>query len=408
MTIKDSESNQEKSIHGQENQEELSKRLSCLLKNEDISDFQQNFRIGHPKVSNTAQFYAPFMIQFMNRTRWVIFSTTSMRTDRIKGQQWDAYNLKALDTSVTKAILAYSPSCKDAESFKERDNKYTTNDEISAIDRVLDFNELENEIKKEAKCTFEEEVGISTSHGKKAGKLWDKKGKSFEKYVADILSSRQFFDFWKKGRKCSSNKEYLHFMELVNTFNLTPVDIREIKATSEKKEIGYLPSGGSPKTDVKVEVICSNGQNSCITISCKRSKLNTVSIHQYSADTFADVLDRDNVKLRKLLNDFQYFGNVKDLPPNVENDLKNELIPYLDKLSMWVVGGFCDDLDDSDQRLANYIVSYKTTNQKFSVHSVKDYCNLISKKTVMFGTPFNWTYASKQRGKSIQLKAPVI
>ena len=74
---------------------------------------------------------------------------------------------------------------------------------------------------------------------------------------------------------------------------------------------------------------------------------------------------------------------------------------------MWVVGGFGAEVNSKSQ-FAKYIVSYQTTKDCFSVHKVEDYCSLISTKKGTFGTPFNWTYASKQRGKSIQLKAPVL
>lgn len=401
-------SNKEKSIHGYENQESLTGILSSLLEQGYISDFQQKFRIAHPTASNTAQFYAPFMIQFMDRSRWVIFSTTSMRTDRIKGQQWDAYNLKSLDTTVTKAILAYSPESDDVENFKRQDDKYTTGKEISAIDRIIDFDELVKEIKEEALVSLEDEVDITSSTpNAKVGKIWDKKGKSFERYVAEILQDRQFFAFWKKGKFPAENKDFMHFKKLLDAFDLDATNVIKIETTADKKEIGYLPSGGSPKTDVIADITLSDGKTLQITISCKRSKCDTVSIHQYTADTFADVLAPNNAKLRKLLNDFQYFGNVKDLPPETEKDLKNELNPLLRNLSMWVVGGFGAEVNNKSQ-FAKYIVSYQTTKDCFSVHKVEDYCNLISTKKGTFGTPFNWTYASKQRGKSIQLKAPVL
>lgn len=401
-------SNKEKSIHGYENQESLTGVLSSLLEQGYISDFQQDFRIGHPTASNTAQFYAPFMIQFMDRSRWVIFSTTSMRTDRIKGQQWDAYNLKSLDTTVTKAILAYSPESNDVKKFKRQDDKYTNGWEISAIDRILDFNELVKKIKEEALATFKDEVDIpSNTPSAKVGKIWDKKGKGFERYVAKILQDRQFFAFWKKGNFPAKNKEFMHFKKLVDTFGLDATNVIKIETTADKKEIGYLPSGGSPKTDVIADITLSDGETLQITISCKRSKCDTVSIHQYTADTFADVLAPNNAKLRKLLNDFQYFGNVRDLPPETKNELKNELNPLLHNLSMWVVGGFGAEVKNKSQ-FAEYIVSYQTTKDCFSVHKVEDYCNSISTKKGTFGTPFNWTYASKQRGKSIQLKAPVL
>ena len=36
------------------------------------------------------------------------------------------------------------------------------------------------------------------------------------------------------------------------------------------------------------------------------------------------------------------------------------------------------------------------------------FCDLIIERKGALGTPFHWTYASKHKGKSIQLKAPLI
>ena len=61
-----------------------------------------------------------------------------------------------------------------------------------------------------------------------------------------------------------------------------------------------------------------------------------------------------------------------------------------------------------DIQKVDYVVTLQTTTNTFSVHSLEDYYDLISSHSGMFGTPFHWTYASKQKGKSIQLKVPVV
>ena len=87
------------------------------------------------------------------------------------------------------------------------------------------------------------------------------------------------------------------FKTIVDCFELDPETTSTISATSEKSIIGKLPSGGNPKTDVLVEVTNTDGNTAYFTISCKRSSDKVVSVHQYTADTFADVLNKDDESL---------------------------------------------------------------------------------------------------------------
>lgn len=416
MSLVSSASNQAKAIHGVENQLMLNKVLDECYRNGYISDVQKNFRIGSEK--NDKQFYAPFMIQFSNRTRWVIFATTSMRSDRIKGQQWDAMNLKNLDPSITMAVLTYPNDSVDKDKFKQQDERYVEKNEISSLDRIWDFNELRQAIQNEFYIGFKDEVQLSNEDENlktskqianflNHGKIWDIEGKNFETQIADILSNTKYLNAWKGDILPTEQNNYAFFCQMMSTFDISSTSVREIHATAKKENIGYLPSGGSPKTDVIAEVVFNNGNNRLITISCKRSKMSMVSVHQYTADTFADVLNENDVQLRKLLNDFQYYGCLKDLPDGVEDELTIALKPYIKKLVLWAIGGI-GGAGNPETQWAQYIVSYQTEKGAFNVHSVEEYCDIICSRSLMFGTPFGWTFASKSKGKNIQLKAPVV
>ena len=351
-------SNREKSIHGNDHQANLLNMLDDCLQNGYLIDVVKEYRIGNPSCQNQEQFYAPFMIQFSNKEKWIIFSTTSMRTDRIKGQQWDAFNLKSLDPLITKAFLVFPDDIdrKERELFIKQNQKYEENFELSAIDQILSFSACSFLIKKEFLKSVEEEIDtqkfapevqdsinsiiedtdISEEQNEilddilNDGQIWDKQGKSFETQIAEILSSKTYLANLKEG-KVLPDQDFHFFKEMMQAFNLNVHDIKTITATTDKDTIGRLPSGGTPKTDVAVFIEFKNGKNIHIGISCKRSKNNSVSVHQYSADTFADVLDSNNQKLRRLLNIFQYCGNAKDLPEKVANELEQELAPYLRK-----------------------------------------------------------------------------
>lgn len=419
MVVPSSQSNSSKAQHGAQNQNVLNTMLIECLDKGYISDYQKNFRIGNPDAGNDKQFYAQFMIQFANRTRWVIFSTTSMRTDRIKGQQWDALNLKELDSSITTAILAYPSNEINDLTFKRQDLKYQQNQEISAIDRILNFQELYQAIQNEFYNQIKEEIDIAGDAAAldnpeqleaflNAGQIWDKNGKNFEIQIAQILSSDDNLAAWKNNIAKEDN-EYNFFCKMMDAFvaDKNKDEVLSISATAKKDEIGYLPSGGAPKTDVIATIKFTDNSDKTITISCKRSKSNTVTVHQYTADVFADVLDKDNDVLRKLLNMFQVCGNIRDLPVGVAAALEAELQKYTSRLSLWAIGGI-GGAGDPTRHWAQYIVSLQTAKNEFYVHTTAQYCDIICQKSVMFGTPFHWTYASKSKGKNIQLKAPVV
>ena len=398
--------------NGYEAQDVLQNKLLALRLADYLSVVVKTFRAGDPKAANAAQFYAPFMIQFHDGSRWIIFSTTACRTDRIKGQQWDADNLKRLDPTIDKAILTYPDDAvaKERQAFIKQKEKYDKGLEISQLDDVIPNKELVSQIKKKALAVFneheEEEQGHVLSVTDK-GRAYDFGGRAFEKDVAAVLSNPAYLANMKNGVK-GTDKKYLYFEKMMKVFGLEASQVSHIKATSRKEDIDCLPSGGSPKTDIWASVTLTNGSHKDITISCKRTTQNAVSVHQYTADVFADVLDPSNTALRTLLKVFQFCGNAQDMPDGDRVALEKQLQPHLRKLCKWVLGGFgmaCK----SPIQCANYLVVYNPSDEYFAAHSVNDYTTLLlDRKPLAFGTPFAWTYASKQRGKSIQLKVPII
>ena len=112
-------SNAEKSRHGKSAQDSLSFILNRCKKLNYITDYAEEYRIGKEGYTNEKQFYAPFLIVFPDGTKWALYTTTSMRTDRIKGQQWDAVNLKEIDPQITKAYLVFPDGVpeKDRNEF---------------------------------------------------------------------------------------------------------------------------------------------------------------------------------------------------------------------------------------------------------------------------------------------------
>ena len=432
------------SANGHDAQDVLQNKLLSLRRSGDLSIVVKTYRAGDPLARNAGQFYAPFMIQFNNGARWIVFSTTSCRTDRIKGQQWDADNLKRIDTSIERAVLAYPDDTPSTEvrAFRKQKAKYDSGEEISRLDDIVNHSELVSQIQRRSLGIFNEEDeqlddvpqritptadtklkarqleledfqgGVKTEQllatPSGSGWLYDFNGRAFEGDIASLLNNAAYLAKMKRGDDSDADRKFACFVKMLSAFGVDPQSIAHIDATAKKEDIGLLPNGGQPKTDVLAKFTYDDGREEAVTISCKRTTRTAVSVHQYSADTFADVLDAGNTSLRVLLNVFQYYANARDMPDADKVELEKQLRPLLPKLCKWVLGGLGGDISSPIQ-CADYLVVYNPTDEYFAVHSVEDYTAMLLKRaTGAFGTPFGWTYASKQRGKCIQLKLPII
>lgn len=387
--------NEDKNYHGRSAKLGLQQILELCSKQDYIKFIVPNFRLGEKGYKNQLQFFAPFLIEFNDGTQWVLYTTTSMRTDRIKGQQWDISNLKKIDPKIQKAYLIYPDDLSETEKnlFLQQNNKYLSKDEYSVIDEIIPQNKLNNLI--EAYALKDTLPGTSD----------DKRGNNFEKRIADILSYQENLEKWKTDSPTAVGSNYNIFKQIVSCFGLIKNETIRINATSDKKTIGTLPSGGMPKTDVLVCVTNAINEKKYYTISCKRSNKNQVSGHQYKADTFADVLDKNNQELRKMLNEFQSVGGIYKFGTENCEKLTQLLKPYVKRLTLWVVGGYYG-LGNPQTQWANYILFYNDNDEgSITIDKTEEFCNrLVTNVHYQFGTPFQWTYPSKGLGKYIQLK----
>ena len=89
-------------------------------------------------------------------------------------------------------------------------------------------------------------------------------------------------------------------------------------------------------------------------------------------------------------------------------NLETELEPYLDKLSLWVLGGYGGD--GNEKQCAKYILTHSNNVDGCSIHEINDYIQKLKDSGISgaFGTLFGWTYPSGRRGDSIQLKCKIL
>ena len=392
-----SESNLDKKLRGASSRESLVYVLDLAKKQGYIKSLITDYKCGRPGYKDKCQFKAPYLIVFADDTKWVLFTTTSIR-ERVKTQYWEAQNFKELDSSIKKAYLVYPDSIpeKERKTAVAKNEKIQSKGEYSTLEGIVSQDELSNLIEAYA------------LKGKTQGQILDAKGNSFESRVASILKNSLNLKKWKTNNELLEGVHYGIFCSVVNCLKLNNETVNSIDATSDKTIIGLLPTGGPVKTDVLVTVTENNGTKKYYTISCKRSSENSVSVHQYSADTFADVLNKDNAELRKLLNLFQEKGNRRDMDNDNIARLTELLKPLNKKLAFWALGGV-GGAGNPETQWANYILTYDNNDSSVSMHTLSDYYDLLIANNVKgtFGTLFGWTYQGK-RGTNIQLKCKII
>lgn len=339
------------------------------------------------------QFKADKSVTTAGGEKCILYSTNSIRSDRVKGQQWDAYNIKQIDNKVEYAyiIIPDEDALKGSVSFRE---KMRNGEMFTAIDDILTVDEF-----------YEREIA---RYGQRlnSGVRHDLEGRKFEELFCSILSSQENLNRFN-GVGNDIGFLYEIFYKTMRAIEVEPEDVSSINATTS---IPKLPSGGSPKTDVAAKIQFEGGGQRIVTFSLKDSSSNYVSVHQYSADAFADVLDANNETLRELLNEFQSAHNARDMRDGAAMQLKNELKPYLLDLDRWVFSGRGAEGVQAIQ-CAQYLVTKVKGTSNIEVHDIDSYCRAqesLNNGEKGSGTIFQWTYASGQAGKSIQLKARII
>lgn len=389
--------NSDRAQHGYNAKDSLEQIIKECKAKSYIKDYEKGYRCGYADYDDS-QFFCNFLITFKNGTKWIINITTSLR-DRVKMQQWDCYHIKKIEKSISKSILTYPDELelKELEAFQSYRLKILNHVHYSAIDEVVGQTELYELIQSYAIKEL--------SNGQKK----DLVGNDFELSIASILSNRENFEKWVSGDRIKVGVQYKLFEKIVNFFNLDKESVKGVEATADKNVIGNLASSGMPKTDVIVYVYYKDSARDVehFTISCKKTNERAVSVHQYSADAFADALNPSDIELRRLLNEFQVYGNLRDFGDNNKVLLTKALQTYKKNLIRWVLGGF-GGKNQTELQLAKYILI--SDDSDIYLHTIDDYTNELLKpeNIVHFGTPFGWTYASGRKGKDIQLKCKII
>jgi len=137
------------SAHGKNFQKRLLGELGLLAVEGKLRGIITNYGVRHPGYSSPCQYYAPLVVTFPSDVQWALFTTTTCRTDRIKGQQWDAEHLKAFCPNIKRICLVYPDEVSDTDrkAFVAQRVKYENRWEYSCIDTIESVSELFEEIR---------------------------------------------------------------------------------------------------------------------------------------------------------------------------------------------------------------------------------------------------------------------
>ena len=148
-----------------------------------------------------------------------------------------------------------------------------------------------------------------------------------------------------------------------------------------------------PKTDVLVTIETPEGSVD-YTISCKRSTAKSVSVHEYTADAFCQVLNPKDNELRSLLIEFQNVGGVMSMDPEDALRLTEILSVYKYDLCRWVIAGIGGE-GEPDLQWARYIIIVDDNTNEYRIRTVDEYISdIMDHVKGQLGTPFQWTYPS--------------
>ena len=131
--------NKIKSINGNICKQLLLNSLINLQQEKIIDYCETQYRDGYSDYS-TNQFFAPFIVKFTSGETWLLYSTNSIRTDRVCIQQWNSYHIKNIRSNVSKAYLVIPDEIvnnqKEFEIAMSYNEKIHNKEIFSSIDGV--------------------------------------------------------------------------------------------------------------------------------------------------------------------------------------------------------------------------------------------------------------------------------
>jgi len=402
-------------VSGAKTNETVDAMLQELVSNMQLNiTVKKSYADGYPQMEK--QFKMDYCVEFrdFHNAKWLLKVTNSIR-DRIYGTEFFAQNLRIIDAGantienifvvVPDSIVANPTEYANAKRYSD---KIKGSAYKSYLTDVVTIGELRELIVK--KCM------ANTSQGLRANIL----GKDAEDGVVQMLEDESNWHLWndyeacKHEAKSSSYPLFRRMMVAIGAIHCTksgisPNPIKSINATSA---IPKLQSGGYPKTDVSFDVTFADGTTQTRNITIKKTEKSSVSVHEGDvADLISALGLPQESPLALALCAFQKYGSRKGIEESFEAHCVGVLDSELSKYNAAIVefaifGVNSPRITQEHIQIADCVLFVNNSVDKcfwLREEYVQHYLATYATRG-QFGTPFQWTYPSKKRGKSFQLK----
>ena len=427
--------NTKKQKAGQDFKRLLTSRFSELLGDGIIKSFERGQNFSHIGFSYSKQYRASFIIETLDEKFIIISSSNSFKSDRHKQYTWDIQGIiqnSEISDRIVASVILYANAEKDNSTFVNfrkqiaREEAYSPASHLLTVDELLEF--LENysadvQSKLAQNDQDETEEGddgvlfetLSDTASIKAtaeakGSAYGKKGILHEKQLVHQLNQQKMLKQFKAGTLNTAEPFTIILNTVCKFKGIKADDIIKVIATDT---VPLLQNGGNAKTDIILTIHTTN-EVYIETFSAKLSTQTRVSCHDYPASSFIDILGCKNTQLASYLLKFQQeptykrFNAALTTSESVQ-EFEKLMAPHAQRLTEWALSGAHDNqnMKSPEKQISRYLF-VQQPNGAFCFEIGFYIRKLFETQPLKFGVPFSWTYPSKQGGKRIQLKVPLV
>lgn len=433
--------NSKKVRSGNNNQQELSSLLNEFQdKYKNVEIINKNQRYGE-KGKNQNQFFVNAEIRFSDNYPeiWILKTTSSYRSDRSKGDEFDVEHIKKILSTQKKNSKAFfivpdNQKEKDMRAFNNFRKNVENKKVVSYFDHVITISEF--------KHFLNERCNKYISQGIRANIL----GNDAEKNIVEAFNNKKNIILLNTpDNTIEKSKNFAVVYTFMNSLyphqKLKSMEafhnIKKLKDEHYLDELNIVRDNGQgnlgkPKTDVLIKLVFEDNHIENIKLSVKRPQksagknIKRVTVHEGNVQTLLADLKKSLPEksifnnpeqwenLKSSLINFQHYGSVT----NMDDGKRDFLNKNLSKLNNWLIDYFLFGINNSrfnDNQMANAMAIVNPDNGDLLFLTAMEeknlllqYCKKQKSGSTTFGTPFNWTYPSHKKGKKIQIKSPIL
>lgn len=412
--------NWNKQRSGQNFQVALEAKFVELINSGVILSFEKNINFCHSGFGYQAQYLANFVLKTIDEKFIIVRSSNSYRSDRVKTPYWDIQGIvenSEISKDIIATVLLYPDKEGQEKQFKSGRGLVDSGEAYAPVSHIFlesEFLEFLDNYKDEVESALDEAVSVSDGQTQftvaLTGSEYAKRGIYYEKQLVAVLQDQSNLQRFKETKL----EETDPFSQVLRTIcENEKISIENIDRLNATDTVPLLRSGGNPKTDIILELLHKGSVTKC-TLSVKVSEKSKVTCHDYKAEDYVRVLGCFGETLETYLMKFQANPSYKSFSDALAADESiDEFVtlmgPHATKFAEWALTGAHDsrNLIPEAHHVSNYLF-VASEGETFCQPMAAYIKQLFLMTTLTYGVPFSWTYPSKQRGKRIQLKVPLV